>query len=192
MSYGFIANAQGIGETSTDSISSKNSNTLDLFVAPRFSSNQFVNTWATFIEIGIGLKYKNKWELNISYAKSVDDFNKQIIFPSSHKYDQANIGVQAQYLFFNSKIRPLAGIGIQLGEISWIPQIDASDTFTDHIFIYNIFIGADWQINKTFAFQVNAGYIFPGNIELVGLESNDYQGLKGDILLKIRLLNLKP
>ncbi len=186
----FLLQAQDNSETSTDSDLIKKSNTLDMFVAPMFSSNQFANTWATFVGIGIGLKYSNKLELNISYFKGIDNFNRQIIFPSSHKYEQSNIGIQAQYLFFNSKIRPLAGIGVQYGEVSWVPNNDASDTFTDHIFIYNIFVGVDWQISKIFSFQVNAGYIVTGDIELVGFESNDYYGLKGDIILKIRLLNL--
>ncbi|MCK5104474.1 MAG: hypothetical protein KAR17_16735 [Cyclobacteriaceae bacterium] len=172
-----------------DSLQLNRERNFQLYIAPAYSVNQFVGTGASFAGIHLGLISRDRIDVNVSYSKIVDNFKKQIIFPSLHTYDQTNYGLHGQYSFFNKSIRPHVGLGVQYGVVSWKPENNSNDTFTDHVYIYNVFLGVKWLINRTFALQANAGYNFTQDVEIIGLESNDYEGFKADVQLKIRILN---
>jgi len=171
-----------------DSIQSGLESNFQLYIAPGYGINQFVETGASFAGFYLGLIFRDKFDVSVSYSKILDNFKKQIIFPSVHKYGQTNLGLHVQYSFFNKNIRPHVGVGVQYGELSWKPENDSNDTFTDHVYIYEVFLGANWVINEIFTFQVNAGYNIARDVEIIGLESNNFEGFKADILLKIRIL----
>lgn len=185
----FLLKAQDYPESTEDSVKQEFENRFQVYIAPTYSMNQFVETWSSFAGIGLGLVVKDRIDVSLSYSQILDNFNKQIIFPSSHKYDQANISLQGQYSFLKSNIRPHAGLELQYAMATWEPEYDSNDTFSDNIFIYNAFVGVNWTLNQILTLQANAGYNFAREVEIVGLESNDFNGFNMDVLLKIRLLN---
>lgn len=171
-----------------DSLISKPKKNIQLYFAPSYTVIQFVETRTSFAGTYLGLIFRKKIEISVSYSKMLNNFRKQIIFPSVHKYDQTNLGLQGQYSFLKNKICPHIGLGVQYGTILWEPEYDSNDTFTDHIYIYEFFLGASWLINKTFAIQGNAGYNSAKSVDIVGLNSNDFNGFSVDLILKINLL----
>ena len=172
-----------------DSLQLSHERNFDLYVAPSYSYNQFVGTGASFAGIHLGLISRGRIEVNVSYSRILDNFHKQLIFPSVHTYDQTNYGLHVQYSFFNKSIRPHVALGVQYGVVSWNPESDSNDTFADHVYIYDVFLGIKWLINRTFAFQASAGYNFAHDVEIIGLESTDYDGYKAEVQLKIKILN---
>jgi hypothetical protein len=184
----YLLKAQDNSELSEDSIRIIPEKNVQLYIAPSYSVNQFVETSASFAGISLGLSFWENFEINVSYSRILNNFVKQIIFPSSHKYDQKNLGIHGQYSFLNTKIRPLVGLGMQYGIVSWNPEIDSNDTFIDHIYIYNVLIGANWSITKTFSLQGNLGYNFTNDVDIIGFDSNDYDGFSVNLILKINLL----
>lgn len=172
-----------------DSLMLEQATDFQLFAAPFFNVNQFVETGSTFVGARFGLVFRERLEVSASYTISVDDFNQQIIFPSRHSFDQKNIGVYAQYSFLNKKIRPLVGLGMEYGMVTWEPDYDSKDSFLDNVFIYSMYAGASWELHRTLTIQADIGYNVGSDVELIGLEQSDYNGIRGDILLKFRFLN---
>lgn len=183
-----LLNAQNYTKFGEDSLQLEPERNFQLYIAPAYSINQFVETGASFAGIHLGLIFQDRIDVNVSYSKILDNFKKQIIFPSMHTYDQTNYGLHGQYSFFNKNIQPHVGLGVQYGVVNWKPENDSNDKFTDHVYIYNVFLGIEWRINRTFTFQANAGYNFAQDVEIIGLEANDYKGFKVDVRLKIRIL----
>jgi len=169
-----------------DSIHLIHEKKVHFYFAPSFSAYQFSETVASFAGIYLGMIYQDHLDISLSYAAILNNFKKQIIFPSHHHYDQTNFGLQLQYSFFDKKIRPITGIGAQFLHTSWQPDGDLEDTFTDYIYTIKGVIGIAWLINRTFNLQGTAGYNVARDVEIVGLESNDYDGFAADFVLKIR------
>lgn len=185
---GSLIQAQDIVLSEEDSTKTATNHKFSLYVAPSLYVNQFVETGATFFGIHMGVDYKERLDVNVSYSKIIDNFSKQIIFPSRHRYDQSNFGAEIQYSFLQRRITPHLGVGFDYVESSWNPADDSNDTFTDYIQLYRIFIGANWIINKIFTFQINAGYNFAHSVDIIGLQADDYNGLMVGLLLKFRVL----
>jgi len=181
--------AQSALRVEVDSIDNQIDKRFQVYVAPGFNVNQFVETGSSFICAYLGMIYENKIDFSVSYSWILDEFTKQIIFPGNHQYNQTNVGFDLQYSLLTKKIRPYIGVGFQIAKASWEPLSDSYDTFTDNINIFQANIGAKWLINPTFSLQANIGYKYPDEVELVGLTNEDYSGFKLDILLKIKLLS---
>jgi hypothetical protein len=184
-----LLKAQDHTKFTEDSLQLELERNFQLYIAPTYSINQFVETGASFAGIYLGLIFRDRIDFNVSYSKILDNFKKQLIFPSKHKYDQTNFGLHGQFSFFNKSIRPHVGLGLQYGVVTWEPEHDSNDKFTDHIYLYDIFLGANWLINEIFKFQANVGYYISQDVEIISLESHDYEGFKAEVILKIRLLN---
>jgi len=184
-----LVKAQDQTVSTGDSIQQEISNRYQVYIAPTYTINQFVETGASFAGIGLGFIFKDRIDLSVSYSQILDSFKKQIIFPSRHRFDQSNVGLHGQYSFLNQRFRPHVGFGVQYGMVTWEPEHDSNDTFTDSIYIFNLIVGANWALNKTVTLQANGGYNFTQDVEIVGLESKDFDGFRIDVLLKIRLLN---
>jgi len=188
--YSFGVEAQNLTKLEADSIDSQLDKRYQIYIAPGFNANQFVETGSSFFYAYFGMIYENNIDFSISYSLILDEFKKQIIFPGDHKYNQTNFGLDLQYSFLVKKIRPHIGIGYRLAQASWEPLSDSNDTFTDNINIYQANIGAKWLLSKIINLQANFGYNFADNVELTGLTNEDYNGFKLDLILKIRILDL--
>lgn len=187
----FIVNAQDDNQSSVDSLEHNRNNRFVLYAAPIYSLNQFAETNASYGGIGLGLIIKDRIDVLVYYSQIMDSFKKQIIFPSNHEYDQVNFSLNGQYSFLKKSIRPHIGAGVAYAKLAWEPLHDSNDTFSEYIFIYSLFAGANWAINRFLSLQGNFGYNFAGDVEIVGLESTDFTGFKLDLMLKIKLLNIR-
>ncbi len=176
-------------EVVPDSLQIGKESNFQLYVAPFFNVNQFVETGSTFVGARLGLVFRDHLELSASYTVSIDDFNQQIIFPSRHTFSQQNVGVYAQYSFLNKRIRPLVGVGTEYGMVKWEPDYDSKDSFSDNVFVYSVYAGASWELHKALTIQADIGYNVAGDVEMIGFEQSDYNGIRGDILIKFRFLN---
>ena len=183
----FIIKAQDRLET--DSIPAQSLAKFQLYVAPGYSLSQFVGTNASFAEIHLGAVYSRKIDVDVHYAVNLDNFQKQLIFPSFHYYDQKNFGIRTHYSFLKKTIKLHIGIGYQYIEATWSPEEENEETYIDHINMTEVFVGFSWFINKTFTLQGDGGYNLVNGVDLVGFESNDFGGLKALIMLKIGIFN---
>ena len=188
---GFIVNAQDKNENPADSLELESISSFMLYAAPFYNLSQFVETNSSFAGIGIGLVIKDRIEVFVSYSQIMDNFKKQIIFPAKHEYNQTNFNLSGQYSFLKKRIQPHVGAGVTYAKLAWEPEQDSNDTFSDHIFIYNVFTGASWTVNQILSLQANFGYNFAGTVEIVGLAPDDFTGFKMDLLVKIKLLNIQ-
>ncbi len=183
-----ICNAQDIeSERAIDSIGLVHKSKIHFYIAPSFSINQFVGTVASFAGVNVGIHYREHLDIGIKYSAILNNFQQQIIFPAHHHYEQTNIGLQVHYSFFDGKIRPIAGIGIQLCNASWQPESDSEDTFTDYIYTFEGKIGLAWLVNKNFELQTTTGYNVARDVEIVGIKPGDYDGFTADLVLKIKI-----
>jgi hypothetical protein len=175
--------------TVRDSIPGERMDNFQIYLAPGYSVSQFVGTHASFGEIHLGMVYLKKIDIGINYTFNLDNFQKQLIFPTVHYYDQQNIGIRAHYLFLKKKFRFHAGAGYQMIEAAWTPEEDKDETFIDQISFMEIYGGVSWLINKTFTLQGDVGYSIANGVDLIGFESDDFGGLKALVMLKIGLIN---
>ena len=167
---------------------SEDNKRFDLYMAPGYSLNEFVETNASFGGISLGITYKKRLDLSFSFSAILDSFKKQIIFPSTHKYDQKNFGIRGQYSFFNTRIRPNTGLAYKYCRAYWNPLNDSNETFDNNFSMYEFFIGADWFVSEVFSLNVSGGYNMAGGIDLVGLSDKDYHGFVLNLMFRVRLL----
>ena len=184
-----LVKAQNQSLNSVDSVSLDVKIKSHLYIAPGYSLVQFAETGASFASIQVGIMLKERLDINVSYAEILDDFREQIIFPLSFKYNQKNLIVRIHREFLDGDFRPLVGLGYQYSELSWEPESDTEDVFTDHINQYEFFAGVNWLISNTFSFQVNGGYKIANGVDLVGVDPNYYNGFTMSLLLKIKVLS---
>ena len=173
-----------------DSLAMEKSGKFSLYVAPGYSNSQLVDIRASYIEIHVGLVYLERIDFDIYYSAVLDNFKKQIIFPSSHEYDQRNIGIRAQYSFLKKWIRPHIGIGYQFTEAIWLPESDSEQEFNDYIDRGSLYCGFGWLINNTFTLKADIGYGIASGVDLIGFDSGDYDGFEFNVMLKIKLLRI--
>ncbi len=169
----------------SDTLNVENKHEYQLYLAPTYSANQFVETVASFAGLSVGITFQTKLDANLYFNTLLDNFRKQIIFPTPFNYKQINAGVALQYYFYDKKISPLVGGGIQYAQLSWKADGDLDDEYTDYIFIYNAKIGVIWRLSNILSVQGDIGYNIPGELDLVGLEKRDMQGMRFDLTIKI-------
>ena len=170
-----------------DSSSMSITRTNGFYLAPSYFSNQLVDTWASFVGIQGGAFIGNHIDIGISYHRNIDNFSRQIIFPSTYIYDQSNVGLHVQYHFLDTRIRPIAGFGINGSTIEWSSESNDMDKFKEMIWILDISTGVSWSISDLLLLQANIGYNFADEIALIGFNSSDFNGLKVGLNLKFRL-----
>jgi hypothetical protein len=187
----FVAAAQGKAGIPSDSIETAPREKFQVYAGVSYLGQQFVETMASFVNVSVGVIYNNHLEARISYGTIIDDFKKQIIFPTTFSYQQDNFALQVQYAFFESKIRPIAGVELKYGQASWLPQGDIEDVYTDNILTYGAYAGASWAINKSMTFQTDIGYNRIQELELVGLEEDDFNGFRFEIQLKFGIFRFR-
>jgi len=170
-----------------DSLEKKTEKFL-LYVAPGYSMSQFVETSASFADVYLGIRYHEKLDLSLSYSFIIDNFKKQIIFPSTHEFDQTGVCIRAYYSFFNFAIKPHSGIAYHFNQSSWNPLDDSNDTFREYFHVIEVFVGANWSISDVISLNASGGYNFTDGIELVGLKNEDFYGFTFNVMLQIRIL----
>ena len=181
----FILKAQN--SAVSDSIAEPGTDKMKVYIAPGYSNNQFAGTTASLVEIQAGLTYNRHIDIGVSYSVVLDNFQKQIIFPTVHNYDQKNLGIRAQYLFLKKRFHLHAGLGYQFIDARWSPEEDKDETFVDHMNFLEVFGGLSYEISNTFALQADAGYNFANGLDLVGFVQSDLEGFKASIKLKISI-----
>lgn len=186
MLSGLILKAQD--DQSMDTIPDKSLPSFQVYISPGYSATQFATTSASFLEFHAGLTFRERIDFAISYASNLDNFQKQLIFPTLHNYDQKSVGFRAHYSFFNKSIRLHTGAGYQFVEASWSPDEAQQETYVDHIGMSEFYIGLTWMINNTFTLQGDAGYQLANGVDLIGFEPDDFGGLKALITMKIGIL----
>jgi hypothetical protein len=186
-----VAVAQGEAANTADSLERPAKEKFQVYVGISYLGQQFVETMASFVNFSGGIIYNNHFEARISYGAIVDDFKKQIIFPTTFSYQQNNLSLMLQYSFFESRIRPVAGLSINYGQASWLPQGDVKDIYTDNIFTYGTYAGLSWAINRAVTLQTDVGYSKIQKLELVGLEETDFNGFRFEIQLKFGIFRFK-
>ncbi len=159
------------------------------FIAPTYSVNQFVETFASQVGIAAGIEIKNRIDVSFYYGMVIDDFKKRIIFPTLFTYDQMNGGLYLNYYFTRNKVQPLVGLGAKYSQISWWANEGINEEYTDHVIIYDAFIGGIWRINDRFSLKADLGYTFSSEVGLIGLRTEDFQGIKFDVAIKIHLFS---
>lgn len=169
-----------------DTLIEESRDKFHVFIAPSYSGSQFVETMASQAGIAIGLDFKDRLDLRIYYGFVVDNFKKKIIFPRFFTYDQMNGGIYVNYYFTDHKISPLVGVGAKYGNISWRDDEGLDDQYTDHLLIYDAYLGGIWKFNNAFSFQFNFGYTISSKVNLIGLNTEDFQGMKCDLAIIIR------
>lgn len=186
-----VAMAQGKTENEMDSLDTSSGEKFEVYVGISYLGQQFVETMASFANFSGGLIYNNHLEARIAYGVIIDDFKKQIIFPTTYTYKQNNFSFLLQYAFFEKHIRPVAGLAINFSQASWVPQGDIEDIYSDNLITYSAFAGLNWAINKTVTLQTDIGYNKIHELELVGLEEDDFNGLRFEIQLKFGIFRFK-
>ena len=168
-----------------DSLQNEKPKNFQLYIAPAYALNQFVETQASFFGVHLGIAYKGKVDLNISYSAILDRFKKQIVFPTAHNYSQKIFGVNAQYAFLENRITPHAGLGFQYSRVSWSPENENGEEFLDYIYQLKPFIGVVWKIHNAFTIDLNSGYLIAPEVDLVGLAAEDFTGFSFNLMIKM-------
>ena len=158
------------------------------YLAPAYQNTGFADTRASFVGIYAGVVLLNHFDINVHYTRNIDAFKKQIIFPLTYKFQQDNIGLSVNYIFLESKIRPLASIGGQYVSARWEHDGETEEAFSDNLFIWNIAIGGIWEISRLLMLQLNAGYGLSETTNLVGLLEDDFSGFRVDVQLKFYVI----
>ena len=184
---GFAASAQG--ELPEDSLSENGNEKYQVYVALAYTTNQFVDTYASFLSLNLGFSYNRHIEVCLYYSANIDDFKNQIIFPAIYDYAQNNYGINAHYSFFDRRIRPYAGLGFQFSSISWLPENGTNEKYLDYIHSFKPYIGVEWSITKSVALLADGGYMITSDVELIGFEQADYNGLAFNIMIKAGFYN---
>lgn len=172
-----------------DTLKEETNPKFQLYIAPIYSVNQFVETFASQAGVAAGIVIKEKIDVSFYYGMVIDDFKKRVIFPTLFSYDQMNGGLYLNYYFTRNRLRPLAGIGAKFGQISWWANEGINEEYTDHLMIYDAFFGGIWKINDTFSLKADLGYTFSGEVDLIGLNTEDFQGIKFDVAIKLHLFS---
>ncbi len=183
--FSFLSVVQAQETTESDTLNVEKKEKYQLYIAPTYSANQFVETVASFAGLSVGITYQTKLDANLYFNTLLDNFRKQIIFPTTFIYEQMNAGIGLQYYFYDKKISPLVGVGIQYAQLSWKADSDLDDEYTDHVFIYYANLGAIWRLSNIINAQAEIGYNIPGELDLVGLDKKDLQGIRFDLAIKI-------
>ena len=173
-------------QMAVDSLAEKN-NVIDLYIAPGYVVSKFIDTGTSFASIHMGLVFFDRVGLDVSYGLLLDNFRRQLIFPSYHKYNQKDISIFLQYNLTKWIIRPTAGIGYHRSLASWEPESEAGDKFQDHINQFEIFAGVCYKVTGAIAVELNCGYKISGDVELVSLEDNSFDGLIFRAMVKVGL-----
>jgi hypothetical protein len=168
-----------------DSASLGQESKFQIYLSASYASQQFVETFASFANVSAGISFKKKFDISIYYGTILNDFKKQIIFPTSFSYEQNNLGLQFQYAFTDRKLRPLAGLGINYAQLAWKSEGDLDDVFTDNVFIYSGYVGGAWSIGQYFTLQGTMGYALPGEVDIIGLETEGFQGWNFNVAIKM-------
>jgi hypothetical protein len=171
--------------TEKDTIREETSPKFQIYLAPVYSINQFAETFASQVGISAGIEINNRIDVSFYYGMVIDDFKKRIIFPTLFTYDQMNGGLYLNYYFTKRRVRPLAGLGAKYGQISWWANEGINEEYTDHLMIYEAFFGGIWKIDDTFSLKADLGYTFSSEVGLIGLNTEDFQGIKFDVAIKI-------
>ncbi len=184
-----LARGQDIGYIQTDTLKEDTMKRFQLYGAMSYSGQQFVETMASFANLSVGMTYKNHLDARISYGTILDHFRKQVIFPTTHYYEQKNMGLNLQYSFLEGNIHPVAGCNFQLAWMTWRPEGSSEDLFTDRVYLVAAFAGAAWDIYRSLTLQADIGYSLAKDLELVGLEENDSDGLRYEVTLKFGIFH---
>jgi hypothetical protein len=184
ISSSLSAKGQAGIEMPSDTVAQDSVGRFHLYVAASYSGQQFVETVASFANLSAGIIYDDRLGARIFYGAILDDFRKQVIFPTSYTFEQSNLGLHIQYSFLKKRIRPVAGLSFQLGQIAWRPEGDSEDLFTDNVLMYGAFVGGAWAIYKSLTLQADVGYTLSTDMELIGLEKSDPDGLRFEVMLK--------
>jgi len=176
-------------QSEQDSIPETAESRFEVYLAPSYTASQLVETVASFAGISAGILYKRKLETYVYFGVVVDDFQQYVIYPTLYNFDQMNAGIYFQYQFTEKRLRPLVGVGAQFAQLSWIAEDNRDETYTDHIFLANPYLGAIWDLNDWLSFQANIGYSLPGEVELVSFIKEDFQGIKIDAAIRINVFS---
>jgi len=187
--FATLIRAQELQEVEVDSLLASEPKVIQLYIAPVYTISSFVDKGASFAGISLGVNIYDHVEVDVSFSKILNNFKKQIIFPSTYYYDQTNYGFHVNYTILKRKVSPVVGLGFQYIDASWESDNDIKDIYRDYFFLYNAFAGVKWNIAKNFVFQANVGYNYTESVSIVGLESSDFNGIYGDLILKIRIVN---
>lgn len=163
---------------------------FQVYLGASYHLNEFAGTGASFGAIHAGVFFKDKIDVNVYYSAIFDDFHLTVIFPEEYSYNQHNYGVRINYNLLNHNIRPIVGVGYQYSAASWTPEIDSEDIFTDNIHVFSVNVGVGWQIVPAFRIEAKTGYNFARDVELIGLQSDDYDGYKLELSAKLRIFSL--
>lgn len=186
----FPAMAQKAVVTSTDSIQTSEKQKFIVFASASYSGQELKETYASFANLGIGLVFDRTFEVLLFYGVILDQYKSQVIFPNSFSLEQANWGTKLQYSFTKRAIRPIVGLDGILAQLSWKSQGDFEEEYSDRIYMVNPFIGGAWNAFGSVIIQATAGYNFTYDLELVGFNSADYNGLRLELALKIGLFGI--
>ena len=160
-----------------------------IILAPSYSFSRFAKTvTASFVTFTGGISFNDHAELGLQVSFNIDNFEKQVIFPQDYRYGQTNMSLYGDYAFFESKVRPLAGVAVSYALAEWTANVGGDEKFTDRIFILTPYVGAVWILNDFISVRAKGGYHFPGEVELISFGKEDFQGFTGDIGIKIRVL----
>ena len=173
-----------------DSIQFERKKNFEIYIGAGYQNNQFVETSASFAGIYLGVLIKERLDLNFSYAVILDNFKQQLIFPSTHRYDQRNYRIGVQYSFLKTKVRPHIGTGYNYNRAFWNPLEDSDDTFNNNFDVVEFYIGANWILNQVLTLEGSVGYNKASGGEMIGLSEDDYDGMLIKVALRCTLFKL--
>ncbi len=191
ISLALQARAQNVIIEPSDTIHKESGEKLMIYTGASYSGQQLKATYASVANISLGLVINQHFDAAISYGVVINDFQSQVIFPSTFNLDQTNWGVKLQYLFTKRALRPVVGLDGIFAQLTWTSQGDFEDTYSDRVFMVNPFVGGVWKAFELVFFQATAGYNFTGDLQLVGFEPDDYNGLRFELAVKIGVFRSK-
>ncbi|NJN28089.1 MAG: hypothetical protein HC819_20020 [Cyclobacteriaceae bacterium] len=160
---------------------------ITFYASPVYRIAQFASTSASFGGVAAGISINKQIDIGFSYSIILNDFEKKIIFPTSHNYAQRNTEMSIHYVFTACKIRPLAGVSLSLTEAIWSNDAESVETYRDFFFNHGGYGGLDWSINKYLTFLIKLGYTVSQDVELIGFEREDFNGFDARFELRINI-----
>lgn len=185
--FGLLARAQDAQvEIEADSVRELKSS-VHFYIGPSIQFSQFSGTVASFAGVCAGVGIGRHLEIELGYCFILNNYQRQIVFPNSHRYDQKISTLRIQYALTERNLRPLMGISMQMTDASWQLSSDAMESYRDYILGFGGFVGVSWSINRYLDFVAHIGYSFPIDVELISFDENDYSGFNSLMAIKFNI-----
>lgn len=135
---------------------------------------------------GIGVIFREKWQMGVYIQKYDPGFTKRVVFPSVFIFDYTYAGLYGGYQVWNKgKVQLLIESKFGVGEAAWSQRESGAVLDTDNFMVINPRISLDYMFTNYSILNIAAGYRIIGGLDLVTMDSNALNNFTLSATLKL-------